>query len=401
MQTQHRKWGRWLAVSVAVVVAYVALAVAGRELGVFGPLSVWFPPAGLALAAGLVAGWRALPSLAFSEFVSGALVFGITDEFTPLQMVVNAIGYATVWCAAGVVLRRRGFRVPVTSTRNATDGILIGLGAAPALAAAYGVGMRVWAGTAETSGYLADVAVWWIGDAIGVLTFTPALLVLVLQRSASQRRATHHLLAPTFNTVLLLAAPTLAAVGLFGLLPESTGLLSLATVPVIVVALHRGTIGVAVAAVPLSLALTWMANQRIGDLVLERTDVQVLLLGVIVTGYLVAVPTDESKRLHRRLTRQGDDLDRAQELAHMGSFRWDATTGTTRWSRGMYEIYGWPPDMPPPNLEEYLGAVHEEHRPKVAAGIAAVVDDGGATEHTYPIVGGDGTQRWVLARGRA
>ncbi len=398
MRMQWGRWARWLAASLAIMVAYVALAVAGRELGVFGPLSVWFPPAGLALAAGLVAGWKALPSLAISEFVSGALVFGIADQFTLLQMVVNAIGYAAVWCLAGAFLHRRGFRVPVTSARVAVDGLLIGLGAAPGLAAAYGMGMRVWAGAADTSGYLGDVAVWWIGDAIGVLTFTPALLVLVLHRSARHREAMHDAVAPTVGTTLLLAAPTLTAVVLFGLLPESTGLLSLVTVPLIVVALRRGTIGVAVAAVPLSLALTWMANQRIGDLLLERTDVQVLLLGMIVMGYLVAVATDESRRLHRQLARQGDDLDRAQRLARMGSFRWDATTGTTHWSRGMYELYGWSPDDAAPDLEEYLDAIREDHRARAADAIATVIDGGGAIEHTYPIVGGDGTQRWVLAR---
>lgn len=398
MRMQLGRWGRWLAISAAIVVSYVALAVAGRELGVFGPLSVWFPPAGLALAAGLVARWRALPSLAVSEFISGALVFGIADEFTVLQMVLNAAGYASVWCLAGALLHRRGFRVPVTSTRVAIDGILIGMGAAPGLAAAYGVGMRLWAGTAETSGYLSDVAVWWIGDAIGVLTFTPALLVLVLQRAASHRRALHDAVPPTVGTVLLLAAPTLTATVLFGLLPEATGLLSLVAVPLIVVALRRGTIGLAVAAVPLSLALTWMANQRIGDLVLERTDLQVLLLGVIVTGYLVAVPTDESRRLHRRLTRQGEDLDRAQGLARMGSFRWDATNGRTRWSRGMFQLYGWPHDRPAPDLDEYLAAIREDHRPQVEAAIATVVDGGAAIEHTYPIVAGDGAHRWVLAR---
>lgn len=398
MRTQLGRSGRWLAISVTVVVAYVALAAAGRELGVFGPLSVWFPPAGLALAAGLVAGWKALPSLAISEFISGALVFGITDHFTLSQMVVNAIGYAAVWCLAGTFLHRRGFRVPAMSTRAAIDGILIGLGAAPGLAAAYGVGMRMWADTAETSGYLADVAVWWVGDAIGVLTFTPGLLVLVLLRSAHHRRAVRAAVPPTFTTALLLATPTLTAIALFGLLPESTGLLSLATVPVIVVALRRGTLGIAIAAVPLSLAMTWMANQRIGDLVLERTDVQVLLLGVIVTGYLVAVPTDESRRLHRQLARQGDDLDRAQRLARMGSFRWDTTTGTTRWSRGMYELYGWSLDSPAPDLEQYLAAIREDHRGRAARGIASVIDGGGSIEHTYPIVGGDGTHRWVLAR---
>ena len=344
------RWGpapRRAVVAVLVVAAYVLLAAAGRELGVFGPLSVWYPPAGLALAAGLVAGWSALPVLAIGEFLGGILVFGVADDFTLLQMVVNAVAYAAVWCLAGDLLRRRDVDVPIVSVRASVLALLVGLLAAPALAAAVGMAVRIWAGAADGGTYLTDVGIWWIGDAIGVITVAPGLLVGAAYAGDRTSRPLSEALPPRPSTLLLVAAPTVTAAVLFGLLPESTGLLYLVAAPLVLVGLQLGTVGMAAACLPLSAVLTWMANRSVGDLVLHRTDLQVLLLGVMVTGYLVAVPTDQARRLTAQLRRRQGELDEAQRLAHMGSFRWDAATDDLRWSPGLSLLYGLPPARRP------------------------------------------------------
>ena len=384
--------------AVALVVAYVLLAAAGRELGVFGPLSVWYPPAGLALAAALLWGWSVLPVLAAGELLGGLLVFSVGEDFTVLQQVVNAVLYAGVWCLAGDVLRRRGVSIPIASVRSATVAMLVGLAAAPALAGLLGVGMRVWAGASEAGRLLPEVGVWWTGDAIGVVTLTPALLVAARYRRGEARRPLRVALPPSPRTVALLAAPTVTAAVLFGVLPESTGLLYLVAAPLVLTALQLGTVGVAVACLPLSAVLTWLANQSIGDLVLERTDVQVLLLGVMVTGHLVAVPMDQGRQLADRLRRREQELDEAQRLAHMGSFRWDASTDTVRWSAGLSLLYGLPPGETPEGVDGYLAAVREDHRDDVAAAIASVAAGRGPVHHRYPLVRADGAERWVAAR---
>ena len=395
------RWGdvRGRAVgAAALVAAYVLLAAAGRELGAFGPLSVWYPPAGLALAAALLWGWSVLPVLAVGELLGGLLVFSVGQDFSVLQQAVNALAYAGVWCLAGDLLRRWDVTTPIASTRSATLLLLVGLAGAPALAGVGGVAVRVWAGASEASRLLPEVGVWWTGDAIGVITVTPALLVVALHRRGDALRPLRDGLPPTPRTFALLAAPTLTAAVLVGILPESTGLLYLVAAPLVVTALQLGTVGVAVASLPLSAVLTWMANRAIGDLVLQRTDVQVLLLGILVTGYLVAVPMDQGRRLAERLRRREQELDEAQRLAHMGSFRWDASTDAVRWSPGLSLLYGLEPGQAPGGVEGYLAAVRDDHRDDVAAAIASVAAGGGPVEHVYPMVRADGDERWVAAR---
>lgn len=397
MATGHRDTARWTAGAVAAVAAYLALALAGRELGGFGPLSLWFPPAGLAIVAALFLGWAALLPLAVAEFLSGVLVFGVGDDFSVLQMVLNALAYAAVWTLAGVVLRGRGVVAPITDVRRTVEAFLVGLAAAPAAAALVGVGMRTWAGSPSPRSAWADVAIWWVGDAIGVLTLAPALLLAVvavrrpsvLGREALPRGAA---------TLALLAAPTVVAAVVVGAVPGATGLLYVVAVPLVVTALRLGTIGVAIATVPLSTVLTWLANRSIETLQLGRTDVQVLLLGVLVTGWLVAVPTDQGRQLRQRLQRREHALDEAQRLAAMGSFHWDTRTDAVRWSAGLSRLYGRPEGEAPRGVEDYLAAIRADHREEVGAAVARVAAGGGPVQHRYPITRADGAERWVTAR---
>lgn len=240
------------------------------------------------------------------------------------------------------------------------------------------------------------MAIWWVGDAIGVLTLAPALLLAVvavrrpsvLGRDALPRSAA---------TLALLAAPTVVAAVVIGAVPGATGLLYVVSVPLVVTALRFGTIGVGIAAVPLSTVLTWLANRSVDTLQLGRADVQVLLLGVLVTGWLVAVPMDQGRQLRLRLQRREHALDEAQRLAGMGSFHWDAQTDEVRWSRGLTRLYGRPEGEAPGGVQDYLAAIREDHREEVGAAVARVAAGGGPVQHRYPITRVDGVERWVTA----
>src|SRR5690606_36777496 len=77
-----RTWRRSLAGGLALVVAYVATAWIGNQLGEVGSLTGWYPPAGLALAGVVVVGWPAVPFLAAGELITGVVVFEVDAEFT-------------------------------------------------------------------------------------------------------------------------------------------------------------------------------------------------------------------------------------------------------------------------------------------------------------------------------
>jgi len=62
------------------------------------------------------------------------------------------------------------------------------------------------------------------------------------------------------------------------------------------------------------------------------------------------------------------DLNRAQQIAHIGSWRWDLVTNAVVWSDEMYRIFGLRPDeVSPPTYQTFLSHVHPEDREAVNA----------------------------------
>ncbi|HTT79374.1 MAG TPA: PAS domain-containing protein [Stellaceae bacterium] len=74
----------------------------------------------------------------------------------------------------------------------------------------------------------------------------------------------------------------------------------------------------------------------------------------------------EMRRSEGQLREMMDSLDRAQRLAHMGSYTRDVD-GDGRWSAEVYRIFGVDPATFTPDMESFLAMVVPEDRPKVVA----------------------------------
>ncbi|MGZ8491372.1 MAG: EAL domain-containing protein [Gemmatirosa sp.] len=90
-----------------------------------------------------------------------------------------------------------------------------------------------------------------------------------------------------------------------------------------------------------------------------------------------------------------------QEIAGVGSWRYDFQTGVTTWSDELHRIQGLAPGAVPPSLETFLAAVHRDDRERVEADIREAVETGRAYAHDYRFVRPDGTIRTHHCRGRA
>ena len=102
-----------------------------------------------------------------------------------------------------------------------------------------------------------------------------------------------------------------------------------------------------------------------------------------------------------QLAFSNDELEDAQQLAHIGSWQWDLTTGQTQWSTEFYRILGLDPDTQGDHQDLFLARVH----PDDAAEVVRAQDEA-ATAHDdihseYRVVRPDGTVRDVRAMGRA
>jgi len=95
-------------------------------------------------------------------------------------------------------------------------------------------------------------------------------------------------------------------------------------------------------------------------------------------------------RTERELREQ---LERAEAIAHLGSWRWDLATGAVVWSDELYRIYGLTPQSCPVTLELFLSRLHPDERQRVQREIEAALQQRSRFAYRERIVRPDGEVR--------
>jgi integral membrane sensor domain MASE1 len=235
---------------------------------------VWLP-SGIALAAVLLFGRRAV----LGVFL-GAFLFNAT---TPVPLWVSAaigVGNTLEAVAGAWLLRRAGFRREIDRIRDVLA--LAGLAAllATAISATVGVSSLWLSGTVSGGELRGAWAVWWLGDASGVLTVAPPLL---LAGSAWGRRR-----RPALGRVLeaVALAATLVLVADAGLTGETAR--PFVVFPALVwaaVRFRQG--GAALASLFVSAVVVWLSAHGHGPYV-ASSPTERFLLGQTSTGVVMA-----------------------------------------------------------------------------------------------------------------
>ena len=162
--------GRLLLILVAYyLAARMGLLLSFRHTNVS---PVW-PPSGIAVAALLLLGRRVWPALTL-----GALLANLSTGLPPAVAAGIAAGNTLEYVLAAHLLRRSGVHHALDRVRDVLA--LVGLGCAlsPLVAATTGT-LCLWAGGVAGAADLPTVwTVWWLGDGMGILVVTSALLAL-------------------------------------------------------------------------------------------------------------------------------------------------------------------------------------------------------------------------------
>ncbi len=95
------------------------------------------------------------------------------------------------------------------------------------------------------------------------------------------------------------------------------------------------------------------------------------------------------------LTRAGKIFDRAQELAHMGSWEWDISRNTLTWSNEIYRIFGLQPQQFAATYEAFMEAVHPNDRELVNRAVQDALADIKSYSVDHRVVRPDGSIRMV------
>ena len=343
----------------AFVLAFISLTLLGdRRL-----LPVWMPNA-LALALLLRApprAWLKIVGPAAAGSMSANLVIGDPLAVALLLTLVNILEY--VGCAAALRWRVAG---AFDLTRPA---LLIRFVAIAGLASplASAVLARALLGLAGQSQIHAGLTLWTLGDALGLLTLTPAILALGRVRTLLDERP----LTP--RGMLSLAVLMLACAAV---LRQSRYQLMYLLAPALLwVSLELEVLGSVVGVILMGAAAIVFTGQGQGPIAAlpggmarRAIDLQLFLATAVVTSMTAATMRTQRRRLQMAMAaalaeseEQARRARMAEEVAGVGYWRLDAVTRKITWSKQMFAIFGLPP-AETPDLEAAMDLVHPDDR---------------------------------------
>jgi PAS domain S-box-containing protein len=149
----------------------------------------------------------------------------------------------------------------------------------------------------------------------------------------------------------------------------------------------------------------WTAVNRPDNLSYRLIELQIFLVFLAIVGYLMAAAYEnlmhvekvlkESKEKYKNLA---FDLDKAQSVAKIGSWKWTIKNNLLYWSPGMYAIFGISEKNFTGKLEEVIQqAIHPDDRAKVEASNQSVIEKGIPIPLEYRIITPDGSIKTLWA----
>jgi signal transduction histidine kinase len=163
-----------LQLTVVALAYWFAAGVSLKLALVHGQVTPIWPPTGIALVAILVLGGRVWPAVFLA-----ALAVNLPIGPSPLGAAAIAAGNTLAPLTAAALLQRVGFRIELDRLRDAAAIIALGALVAMTISATVGTSVLVQSGAVPSDRFWSTWAVWWTGDAMGVLLVAPFLLSLL------------------------------------------------------------------------------------------------------------------------------------------------------------------------------------------------------------------------------
>jgi two-component system, NtrC family, sensor kinase len=201
---------KWLLVAIPLAAVYYGSGKLGIAIALPippGNITALWPPSGIAWAANWCFGYRFWPAILLADMsITVPGLFETSHDLTKAIVTAGSIAFCAIFEAIGgtVLLRRwlSNFYL-FDRSENVIEFILIAL-LCTAISSLFGVSATCLSGIADWVNFGYFWYTWWIGNAIGVLVFTPLLLSWqqYLQHQIKPRQAIEGFL---FLTMLLSA----------------------------------------------------------------------------------------------------------------------------------------------------------------------------------------------------
>jgi diguanylate cyclase (GGDEF)-like protein/PAS domain S-box-containing protein len=304
---------------VMVAAAYFGSARLGLDFGIGGSgvTPVW-PPAGIALAAVLIGGYRMVPAVAVGALAATATTsqsLGPVLSMTVANLVEVVVGVALL---RQIDFRRSLDRVSDVIAITALGGML-----ATAVGAAVGIGGLIAFGSVSAARAPGLWRAWWLADFDGVMLVGTAILVLARKPAARV----------TLSTVALglMLAGGVSALG-FVLMHDDRATAYLALPVVFSLALLYRQVGAVLGALAVAGLAVWLSSRGQGPFVGGSAGVELLRAQTFVSigatmGLLVAAVRSEhqvAEAALRRLAEGQRTLNEAQRAVQLAEERFRA-----------------------------------------------------------------------------
>jgi len=397
-----------------VAILYYAAAKFGLRLALVGRnITPFWPPTGIAVAAFLLLGRSVWPGVALAAFL-----VNLPITTGGLAASATAAGNTLAPLVAATLLAKVGFRREIDRLRDAAAIVFVGALLSMSISAAVGAGVLVASGALRADDLLGAWAVWWAGDAMGVLVVTPFVLSLLLPWHRPSRAPWRPLEAALLFALIATVSPI--AIG-------SDPHFMFLVIPLLGWAAWRfQQRGSAPAALLVVVVASWAAAKgvgpfRAGTLLEKMLTLQAFNATVAFCSFFFAAVVSERLHAHqaleraaaklelrvrqrtsqlsatnlqlrneiaereassRKLLQREGQLAEAQQVAHIGSWEWMFPQNRVSWSDEMYRIHGHLPQAFPATFETAVAQVNPEDAARIRSNVEAAIRR--AADHDLP-----------------
>jgi PAS domain S-box-containing protein len=129
-------------------------------------------------------------------------------------------------------------------------------------------------------------------------------------------------------------------------------------------------------------------------------SIQWFLIVVSIPLMALAAVIEERRHAERAARRNEEHLAMAMKAAQMGTWEWNITDNTAKWSDETKRMFGRSLGDPEGTTEEFFSAVHPSDRLFIEQALNRAVTEGSPYEAEFRMMQPDGSIRWVLGRGK-
>jgi integral membrane sensor domain MASE1/anti-sigma regulatory factor (Ser/Thr protein kinase) len=418
-----------------VAVAYYAAAKFGLRLALVGRnITPFWPPTGIAVAAFLLLGRSVWPGVALA-----ALVVNLPISTGALAASATAAGNTLAPLLAATLLGKLGFRREIDRFRDAAAIVFVGALLSMGVSASVGAGVLVASGALRADDLLGAWAVWWAGDAMGVLVVTPFVLSLLLPWHRPGGAPWRPLEAVLLFALIATVSPTVIG--------TDRHLMFLVIPPLGWAAWRFQQRGAAPAALLVVVVASWAAAKGVGPFragtllekmltlqafnatvafcsfffaavvtqrlhahqALERaaarleTRVRQRTSQLSATNLQLRMEIAEREEANRKLLQREGQLAEAQQVAHIGSWEWMIPQNRISWSDEMYRIHGHVPQAFPATFATAVAQVNPEDAARIRSNVEAAIrraDDHELPNIEYRITRPNGAERVLVGKAK-